>query len=424
VTVVVGAQWGDEGKAKVIDLLAKEHGYVVRYQGGHNAGHTVVVGGERYALQLTPSGVLYDHVIPVIANGVVVDLPTLFAEIDTLTARGIACDRLRVSSRAHLIFPWHQAHDAIAEALRGDDKIGTTLKGIGPAYADKARRVGIRAGDVLDRRRFADLVRARAIAENRQLTDNGAEALDVDDIVRTFSALAERLEPFVTDTVTLLHDALAEGSHVLLEGAQATFLDLDHGTYPYVTSSNPTAGGACAGTGLGPRDIGRIIGITKAYTTRVGAGPFPTELADADGDRLVDVGREFGTVTGRRRRAGWLDCVMLRHAVRLNSLTELALTKLDVLDGFESINVCTDYRLDGDATASYPDRADVLARVEPIYETLPGWDTGLSAVREAAQLPTGARRLIELIEAQVGVPVQVVGVGAERDDYLLWHDHR
>ena len=420
VTVVVGAQWGDEGKAKVIDLLAKEHGYVVRYQGGHNAGHTVVAGGERYALQLTPSGILYDHVIPVIANGVVVDLPTLFAEIDTLTARGISCDRLRVSSRAHLIFPWHQAHDAIAETMRGDDKIGTTLKGIGPAYADKARRVGIRAGDVLDPRRFSELVRARAIAENRQLTDDGAEALDVDDIVSTFDALGARLVPYVTDTVSLLHDALAAGAHLLLEGAQATFLDLDHGTYPYVTSSNPTAGGACAGTGLGPRDVGRIVGITKAYTTRVGAGPFPTELTDADGDRLVEVGREFGTVTGRRRRAGWLDCVMLRHAVRLNSLTELAVTKLDVLDGFDTVKVCTGYRSEGLALSAYPDRVDVLSCVEPVYETLPGWGIGLGDVREPAGLPAGARQLIELIEQQVGVPVRVVGVGAERDDYLIW----
>jgi adenylosuccinate synthase len=420
VTVVVGAQWGDEGKAKVIDLLAKEHGYVVRYQGGHNAGHTVVAGGERYALQLTPSGILYDHVIPVIANGVVVDLPTLFGEIDTLIARGISCDRLRVSSRAHLIFPWHQAHDAIAEALRGDDKIGTTLKGIGPAYADKARRVGIRAGDVLDRRRFGEQVRARAIAENRQLTDDGGEALDVDDLVATFDALGARLVPYVTDTVSLLHDALAAGAHLLLEGAQATFLDLDHGTYPYVTSSNPTAGGACTGTGLGPRDLDRVVGITKAYTTRVGAGPFPTELSDDDGDRLVDVGREFGTVTGRRRRAGWLDCVMLRHAVRLNSLSELAVTKLDVLDGFDAVKVCTAYRLDGETLPAYPDRVDVLGAVEPVYETLPGWGIGLGDVREPAGLPPGARQLIELIETQVGVPVRVVGVGAERDDYLIW----
>jgi adenylosuccinate synthase len=420
VTVVVGAQWGDEGKAKVIDLLAKEHSYVVRYQGGHNAGHTVVVGGDRYALQLIPSGILYDHVVPVIANGVVVDLPTLFDEIDALEARGVSCERLKVSSRAHLIFPWHQAHDAIAEAMRGDDKIGTTLKGIGPAYADKARRVGLRAGDVLDLDAFAAHVKVRAVAENREIEAAGGEPIDVDEVVERFRELGARLAPYVTDTVTLLHDALAGGHHLLLEGAQATFLDLDHGTYPYVTSSNPTAGGACAGTGLGPRDIDRVVGITKAYTTRVGAGPFPTELSDEHGDALVDVGREFGTVTGRRRRAGWLDCVMLRHAVRLNSLTELALTKLDVLDGFETIKVCVGYRLGDAQLHAYPDRSDVLARVEPVYETLPGWGRPLQDVREPGALPDEARALIELVEREVGVPVRVVGVGAERDDYLLW----
>jgi adenylosuccinate synthase len=420
VTVVVGAQWGDEGKAKVIDLLAKEHGYVVRYQGGHNAGHTVVVGGDRYALQLVPSGILYDHVVPVIGNGVVVDLPTLFAEIDALESRGISCERLRVSSRAHLIFPWHQAQDAIAEAMRGDDKIGTTLKGIGPAYADKARRVGLRAGDVLDVAGFGEHVKARAVAENREIEAAGGEPIDVDDVVERFTTLGKRLAPYVTDTVGLLHEALAAGAHVLLEGAQATFLDLDHGTYPYVTSSNPTAGGACAGTGIGPRHIDRVIGITKAYTTRVGAGPFPTELADADGDSLVEVGREFGTVTGRRRRAGWLDCVMLRQAVRLNSLTELALTKLDVLDGFAEIKVCTEYRLGGRPVDGYPDRSDVLAAVEPVYRTLPGWGTNLRQARRPDELPTPARTLIELVEREVGVPVRIVGVGAERDDHLLW----
>jgi adenylosuccinate synthase len=420
VTVVVGAQWGDEGKAKVIDLLAKEHTYVVRYQGGHNAGHTVVVNGERYALQLVPSGILYDHVVPVIGNGVVVDLPTLFAEIDALEDRGISCRRLQVSSRAHLIFPWHQAHDAIAEAMRGDDKIGTTLKGIGPAYADKVRRVGLRAGDVLDIGAFAEHLKARTVAENRQLADAGGEPLDVDDVVGRFTALGGRLAPYVVDTVGLLHEALAVGSHLLLEGAQATFLDLDHGTYPYVTSSNPTAGGACAGTGLGPLDIDRVVGITKAYTTRVGAGPFPTELTDDDGDALVDIGREFGTVTGRRRRAGWLDCVMLRHAVRLNSLTELALTKLDVLDGFETVKVCTGYRLDGRELDHYPDRSDLVARAEPVYRTLPGWRTRLSGARVPADLPPPARDLIDLIEAEAGVPIGVVGVGAERDDHLLW----
>jgi adenylosuccinate synthase len=420
VTVVVGAQWGDEGKAKVIDLLAKDHTYVVRYQGGHNAGHTVVVAGERYALQLIPSGILYDHVVPVIGNGVVVDLPTLFAEVDDLEARGVSCARLRVSSRAHLIFPWHQAQDAIAEALRGDDKIGTTLKGIGPAYADKARRVGLRAGDVLDPASFTAHVKARAVAENRQLEAAGSAPLDVDEIVERFGQLGARLALFVTDTVALLHEAKAAGQQLLLEGAQATFLDLDHGTYPYVTSSNPTAGGACAGTGLGPRDIDRVVGISKAYTTRVGAGPFPTELTDADGDRFVEMGREFGTVTGRRRRAGWLDCVMLRHAVRLNSLTELALTKLDVLDSFATIKVCTGYRLDGATVGAHPDRADVLARVEPVYTTLPGWEAGIGAAREPAHLPQSAQALIELVQREVGVPVRIVGVGAERDDHLLW----
>ena len=420
VTVVVGAQWGDEGKAKVIDLLSKEHGYVVRYQGGHNAGHTVVVGDERYALQLIPSGILYDHVIPVIANGVVVDMITLFNEIDTLERRGVSCAGLIVSSHAHLIFPWHQAWDAFYEAGRGDAKIGTTLKGIGPAYADKARRVGLRAGDVLDPAAFAVALKERAVVENATLVAAGSAPLDIDLIVEQFTALAARLAPYVGDTVSHLHDALAAGHHLLLEGAQATFLDLDHGTYPYVTSSNPTAGGACVGTGLGPRDIDRVVGITKAYTTRVGAGPFPTELLDDLGDKLVDIGREFGTVTGRRRRPGWIDCVMLRQAVRLNSLTELALTKLDVFDTFEHIRVCTGYRVGGSVLRNYPDRMELLADVEPIYTDLAGWNQSLAQVREAADLPSQAQDFLRLVEAEVGVPIRIVGVGAERDDYVLW----
>ena len=421
VTVVVGSQWGDEGKAKVIDLLSKEHVYVVRYQGGHNAGHTVVVDGERYALQLIPSGILYPHVIPVIANGVVVDLPTLFNEIDMLESRGNSCAELKVSSRAHLIFPWHQAHDAIAEAMRGDDKIGTTLKGIGPAYADKARRVGIRAGDARNPERFASLIRERATAENKLIAEAGGDELDVDEMVERFSTYGERLAPYVADTIPLLHNALAVGAHVLLEGAQATFLDLDHGTYPYVTSSNPTAGGAAVGTGLGPRDITRIVGITKAYTTRVGAGPFVTELFDDDGKTLAEVGHEFGTVTGRPRRCGWLDCVMLRHAVRLNSLTELSLTKLDILDGFDTVKICTGYTLDGVPVTDYPDQYDVLERIEPVYEELPGWKTVISSMRESGELPAEAKRFIEVVEREVGIPVNVVGVGAERDDYLIWN---
>ena len=420
VTVVVGAQWGDEGKAKVIDLLSKEHGYVVRYQGGHNAGHTVVVGDERYALQLIPSGILYDHVIPVIANGVVVDMITLFNEIDTLERRGVSCAGLIVSSHAHLIFPWHQAWDAFYEAGRGDAKIGTTLKGIGPAYADKARRVGLRAGDVLDPAAFAVALKERAVVENATLVAAGSAPLDIDLIVEQFTDLAARLAPYVGDTVSHLHGALAAGHHLLLEGAQATFLDLDHGTYPYVTSSNPTAGGACVGTGLGPRDIDRVVGITKAYTTRVGAGPFPTELLDDLGDKLVDIGREFGTVTGRRRRPGWIDCVMLRQAVRLNSLTELALTKLDVFDTFEHIRVCTGYRVGGSVLRNYPDRMELLADVEPIYTDLAGWNQSLAQVREAADLPSQAQHFLRLVEAEVGVPIRIVGVGAERDDYVLW----
>ncbi|MGC6398361.1 MAG: adenylosuccinate synthase [Ilumatobacteraceae bacterium] len=420
VTVVVGAQWGDEGKAKVIDLLAKEHPVVARYQGGHNAGHTVVVGDEKYALQLTPSGVFYDTVTPVIANGVVVDLPTLFNEIDTLTARGINCDKLQVSTRAHLIFPWHQSHDALAEEGRGDNKIGTTLKGIGPAYADKARRVGILAGAVADIDSFSAAVRERCEAENILITQAGGEEVNVDETVATFTALGLRLQPYLCDTVNLLHDELAAGSPILLEGAQATFLDLDHGTYPYVTSSNPTAGGACAGTGIGPRNIDRVVGISKSYTTRVGAGPFPSELTDELGDRLVDIGREFGTVTGRRRRAGWLDCVMLRHAVRLNSLTELAVTKLDVLDTFETIRVCVGYRIDGDDVENYPDLPEVLERAEPVYIDLEGWQSDSTTARMPADLPPQAQAFIRLIEEQVGVPVRIIGVGAERDDYVLW----
>jgi adenylosuccinate synthase len=425
VTVVVGTQWGDEGKAKVIDLLSRDHSHVVRYQGGHNAGHTVVVGDEKYALQLVPSGVLYGHVTPVVGNGVVVDLPTLLREVDTLQSRGVSCAKLRVSSRAHLIFPWHQAHDALAEGKRGDDKIGTTLKGIGPAYADKARRIGIRAGEVLDAARFADTVRRRATEENATLVALGGSALDVESIVTQFTELARRIAPYISDTVNELHDALEENANGLLEGAQATFLDIDHGTYPYVTSSNPVAGGACAGSGLGPRDITRVVGIAKAYTTRVGSGPFPTELVGADGEpdvlgqALIDIGHEYGTVTGRRRRTGWLDLVMLRHAVRVNSLTEIALTKLDVLDTFHEVKVCTDYRLGGSVLRGYPDRSEVLAEVEPVYATLPGWKTSLRGAGTFEDMPANARALVELVETNVGVPVTLIGTGPERDDCVV-----
>ncbi len=419
VTVVVGTQWGDEGKAKVIDLLAASHQIVARYQGGHNAGHTVVIGDQKYALQLTPSGVFYDTVTPVIGNGVVVDLPTLFKEIDALESRGISTARLKVSSLAHLIFPWHQAMDAALEAARGDGKIGTTLKGIGPAYVDKVKRAGIRVGEVLDIKAFETRVRERAIAARREVSDVGGDTFDVEEVVTSFVAYAERLTPYVADTVNLLHDARERGENILLEGAQATFLDIDHGTYPYVTSSNPISGGAAVGSGLGPRHIDRIVGITKAYTTRVGMGPFPSELTDALGEALVDIGREYGTVTGRRRRTGWLDTVMLRHATRVNSLTEIALTKLDVLDTFDEVKVCTGYTINGTVMRNYPDRPDMLAHAVPVYETLPGWKSSTEGITTFADLPQSAQQIVKIVERETGIPVSMVGTGPSRDAMVV-----
>ena len=419
VTVVVGTQWGDEGKAKVIDLLAASHQIVARYQGGHNAGHTVVIGDQKYALQLTPSGVFYDTVTPVIGNGVVVDLPTLFKEIDALESRGISTARLKVSSLAHLIFPWHQALDAALEAARGDGKIGTTLKGIGPAYVDKVKRAGIRVGEVLDIKSFEQRVRERAIAARREVSDVGGDTFDVEEVVSAFVAYAQRLAPYVADTVNLLHDARERGENILLEGAQATFLDIDHGTYPYVTSSNPISGGAAIGSGLGPRHIDRIVGITKAYTTRVGMGPFPSELTDALGEALVDIGREYGTVTGRRRRTGWLDTVMLRHATRVNSLTEIALTKLDVLDTFDEVKVCTGYSMNGTVMRNYPDRPDMLAHAVPVYETLPGWKSSTEGITKFADLPQSAQQIVKIVERETGIPVSMVGTGPSRDAMVV-----
>ncbi len=419
VTVVVGTQWGDEGKAKVIDLLAASHSIVARYQGGHNAGHTVVVGDQKYALQLTPSGVLYDTVTPVIGNGVVVDLPTLFKEIDSLESRGVSCERLKVSSLAHLIFPWHQAIDAALENARGEGKIGTTLKGIGPAYVDKVKRSGIRVGEVLDIAAFEEKVRERAIAARREVSDIGGDTFDIDATVSQFVEYAKRLAPYVADTVNLLHDARERGENILLEGAQATFLDVDHGTYPFVTSSNPTSGGAAVGSGLGPKHIDRVVGIAKAYTTRVGMGPFPSELTDALGEALVDIGHEYGTVTGRRRRTGWLDTVMLRHATRVNSLTEIALTKLDVLDTFDEVKVCVGYRINGEVMKNYPDTVERLGHVEAIWESLPGWKCSTEGITSFDALPESAQKLVKIVERETGIPVSMVGTGPARDAMVV-----
>jgi adenylosuccinate synthase len=419
-TVVVGTQWGDEGKGKLTDLLAKESGMVVRYQGGHNAGHTIVVDGNTFALQLLPSGVLYDHVVPVIGNGVVVDPKVLLAEMDQLTASGVDCSRLVLSGNAHLIMPYHQELDALTERHLGRNKLGTTKRGIGPTYADKAARVGIRVQDLLDAKIFRqkldvvlkekNLVLAK-VYNRLPLSANDIAARDLDEF-------APRLEPFRGDSVAVVHDALAAGQPILLEGAQATFLDLDHGTYPFVTSSNPVAGGACVGAGIGPRDITSVIGIAKAYVTRVGSGPFPTELTDEVGDLLVERGHEFGTNTGRRRRTGWFDAVMIRQAARLNSLTEIALTKLDVLDTLPALKVCVAYESQGKRYDHMPYHQSVLHDAVPIYDELPGWQEDTSAATELHHLPAAAKDYVQFLAEQTGVPITRVGVGPGRDQFV------
>jgi adenylosuccinate synthase len=419
-TVVVGTQWGDEGKGKLTDILAKESQMVVRYQGGHNAGHTIVVDGEKFKIQLVPSGVLYPGVVPVIGNGVVVDPAVLIDEIDGLTARGVDCSRLKLSGNAHLIMPYHQELDRVTERYLGKAKLGTTKRGIGPAYADKAARVGLRVQDMLDRKIFCEKLDVVLKEKNAILAKvYNRLAINPSAIVeRYLDQLAPRLEPLIADTVDIIHESLHNGDTVLFEGAQATFLDLDHGTYPFVTSSNPVAGGACTGAGVGPRDISRIIGIAKAYVTRVGAGPFPTELFDEQLDALVERGQEFGTNTGRRRRCGWFDAVMVRSAARLNSLTELAITKLDVLDTFETLQVCVGYDCDGERYDHVPYHQSVLHKVTPIYEELPGWGVDLTGITSPAQLPKQAREYVAFLEKVTGVPVAFVGVGPGREQIL------
>jgi adenylosuccinate synthase len=422
-TVIVGTQWGDEGKGRFTDYFAKESALCVRYQGGHNAGHTIVVGGETFALQLVPSGVLYPYVTPVIGNGVVVDPAVLLAEIDTLEAKGVDTSALRVSGNAHLIMPYHQELDRVTERFLGKNKLGTTKRGIGPAYADKALRVGLRVQDLLD----AKIFRAKLDLALRE--KNGVLAkvynrlpLDADEIADTYLGMVPRLEPLIADTVHLVHDALDAGEHVLFEGAQATYLDLDHGTYPFVTSSNPIAGGVCTGAGVGPRAIDRVIGVAKAYVTRVGSGPFPTELPDGDpiGDLLVERGAEFGTNTGRRRRPGWLDAVMLRHAVRLNTCSELAITKLDVLAPLDEIKVCVAYEgEDGTRYEHVPYHQSVLHKVRPVYETLPGWRREIDGAERIDDLPAEARELVRFVESFAGVKVTFLGVGPGREQTVV-----
>ena len=418
--MVVGTQWGDEGKGRFTDLLAREMDVVVRYQGGHNAGHTIVVDGNTFALQLIPSGVLYSHITPVIGNGVVVDPSVLLEEIDVLRAKGVDAARVRVSGNAHLIMPYHQELDRVIERRLGQNKLGTTRRGIGPAYADKASRVGLRVQDLLDPKIFRQKLDVVLKEKNAILAKvYNRLPLSAEAIADTYlQEYAPRVAPMISDTVGLVHQALDEGRHVMLEGAQATFLDLDHGTYPFVTSSNPVAGGACTGAGIGPGHVDRVIGVTKAYVTRVGSGPFPTEMHDGLADALVERGHEYGVNTGRRRRVGWFDAVMIRHAVRLNSITEIALTKLDVLGHLDRIKVCVAYQSEGDRHEHLPYHQSVLHKVKPVYEELPGWRADLSGVTSLSELPTPARAYVEFLSDQAGVPIRLVSVGPSRQQFV------
>jgi adenylosuccinate synthase len=420
-TVIVGAQWGDEGKGKIVDLLADASDVVCRYQGGPNAGHTIVRDGETYKLHHVPSGILCDGKLCVIGAGCVVDPGLLVRELDELEARGVATAGLRLSGNAHLIMPWHVAIDSASERRLGKLQIGTTRRGIGPAYADKVARLGIRVQDILDPKILRQKVET-ALAEKNRVLERvyGAPALEVEELAERMEGHAVRLRPIVADTSLLVERALREGRSVLLEGAQGTLLDVDHGTYPFVTSSNPTAGAAATGIGIGPTRIDQVLGVAKAYVTRVGEGPFPTEIEGDAQARVRELGAEYGTTTGRERRCGWLDLVALRFAARVNGLTSLALTKLDVLSEFDEIPVCIRYRLPDEAESDeFPAHQSDFHHARPVYETLPGWRQPLDGVGEIDELPTAARRYVEYVEAALELEVSMIGTGAERERVIM-----
>ncbi len=421
--VLLGAQWGDEGKGKATDLLGSAVDYVVKFNGGNNAGHTIVIGAETYALHLLPSGILTPGVVPVIGNGVVVDLAVLFEEIDALEARGVDTSRLVVSANAHLIAPYNRTLDKVTERFLGSRRIGTTGRGIGPTYADKMSRVGIRVQDLFDEKILRQKVEGALEQKNQLLVKVfNRRAVTVDDVADELLGFADRLRPMVADTATLLGKALDDGRTVLLEGGQATLLDVDHGTYPFVTSSNPTAGGACTGSGIPPTRIDRVIAVIKAYTTRVGEGPFPTELLDDDGARLRSTGAEFGTTTGRPRRCGWFDAVLGRYAARINGVTDFVLTKLDVLTGREKIPVCVAYEVDGVRHDEMPMTQTEFHHAVPVYEDLDGWNEDISGARSLADLPGGARAYVTAVEDLCGAPVSAVGVGPGREQTIAVRD--
>jgi adenylosuccinate synthase len=417
---VLGAQWGDEGKGKIVDLLTPRFDIVARYQGGHNAGHTVYVKGTKFVLRLIPSGILHPGIACVIGNGVVVDPAALFAEVDELARHGIEIGtRLVVSDKAHLILPYHRDLDLLSEARRGERKIGTTSRGIGPAYEDKIARRGIRVGDLADPKGLEQNVRDNVTARNRLVHDS---TMDWRQVFDELMEHAKRLQPLVRDVSLFLDGAMRSGKAVLFEGAQGTLLDIDHGTYPYVTSSNASVGGVCTGLGVGPRAIGGVFGVVKAYTTRVGEGPLPTELTGEMGQRLRDSGNEYGAVTGRPRRCGWYDAVAVRYGVRINGLDALALTKLDVLDGLDKIEICTAYRCGPRTLTEFPSDIGQLAACEPVYEAMPGWSQPTKGIRRYDDLPEAARRYIARLEEVTGVPAAVISTGSERDDTILRKD--
>ncbi len=413
-TVIVGLQWGDEGKGKTTDFLAEQVAMVVRYQGGDNAGHTVVTGDEVFKLHLVPSGVLYPHITSVIGNGVVVNPATLISELDMLTSRGIDVARVRVSRSAHVIMPYHVALDRGNEARLAGAKVGTTGRGIGPAYGDRAWRTGLRMEDLLDRSILRTRLERVLPDKNVVLASMGVEAFSLDALVDQAAAWGVRLAAHLDDSTWLVQSALARGEHVLLEGAQGTLLDLDHGSYPFVTSSNPVAGGACTGGGIGPLQVDEVMGVMKAYATRVGSGPFPTELLDDIGAGIAARGHEVGTTTGRPRRVGWFDAVPLRYAVAVNSVSSIMLNKIDILSGLPTIRLCVAYEIDGRRIDRWPSSAAALERARPIYDEFPGWDEAIHDVRALGDLPENARRYLTALEEHAGVPIVLVSVGPER----------
>ena len=417
--VLLGAQWGDEGKGKATDILGDKVKYVVRYQGGNNAGHTVVIGDQKYALHLLPSGILTPTCIPVIGNGVVIDPAVLLEEIRGLNERGVDTSNLKISTNAHLITPYHRTIDKVSERFLGKAKIGTTGRGIGPAYADKINRIGIRVQDLFDTSILRQKIEGALKDKNQVLVKVfNRKGLEIDEILKEYLEYAEILRPYVTDTSLLLNQALERGENILLEGSQGTLLDVDHGTYPFVTSSNPTAGGASTGSGIGPTKISRVIGIVKAYTTRVGSGPFPTELFDEDGQKLRSIGGEVGVTTGRARRCGWYDAPIARYAVRINGLTDFFLTKLDVLTGWEKIPVCVAYEIDGRRVEELPASQSDFHHAKPIYEYLPGWSEDISKARKLSDLPINAQGYIKFLEKISGAPMSAIGVGPGRDETI------